>query len=228
MKDIKHVFFDLDHTLWDYEKNSTAALRELVRNFGLDEFVTEDEFLKVYQKVNEKLWHKFNNGQVDRDHIKKYRFPQVLRKLKIFVDHKPEEMTDFFVNNCSNRTEVFPGTHEVLTYLKEKYPLSIITNGFPEAQYPKMEGSDLNQYFEDIVISHEVGFRKPQIEIFQLAMKRLNASPESSVMIGDNPKTDIRGAENAGMKAIFFNPTGNRKSVTDWQIEHLAELHKIL
>lgn len=228
MKNITHIFFDLDHTLWDYESNSILALKELVSHFEIDNHVTSEEFLKTYHKINEKLWHKFNNGQIDREHIKQYRFPQVLRKLNVFIDHKPEDLHEFFMTNCSNRSEVMPETHETLTYLKEKYPMAIITNGFSEAQYPKMKASNLNQYFSEMIISNEVGCRKPEKEIFDLSMKRLGAKPETSVMIGDNPKTDIRGAEQAGMKAIFYNPTGNRKSVTEWEIQSLGELVRIL
>lgn len=228
MKDIRHVFFDLDHTLWDYEANSTAALVELVSHFQIDKHVDADTFLRAYHKVNEKLWHKFNSGQIDRDHIKKYRFPQVLRKLNIYISSKPEDLHEFFLTNCSNRDLVFPGTFETLDYLKGKYPMAIITNGFPEAQYPKMKASGLDRYFEDIVISQEVGFRKPEMEIFHLALDRLGAKAETSVMIGDNPKTDIRGAADAGLQTIFFNPTGNRKSVNQWEIQTLEELIGIL
>ena len=228
MKGIKHVFFDLDHTLWDYSTNSSEALKELVTHFGISEFVTEEKFLKTYNSVNEKIWRKFNNGQIDREHIQKYRFPKVLRKLKIFIDHKPEDLNDFFIENCSSRTQLMPYTLECLTYLKEKYPMAIITNGFSDAQYKKMDSSGLNNYFDHLFISNEVGFRKPELEIYQLAMAKMNATPESSVMIGDNPKTDVRGAEKAGMKAIFYNPTGKRKSITTWEIESLVELIDIL
>ncbi len=228
MKNLTHVFFDLDHTLWDYETNSVQALKELVSHFGIDAQVEADEFLRTYQKVNEKLWHKFNSGQIDREHIKQYRFPQVLRKLKIFINHKPEELHEFFMTNCSNRSEVMPETHETLIYLKEKYPLAIITNGFSDAQYPKMKASRLDQYFSDMIISNEVGCRKPDKEIYDLALRRMGAKAENSVMIGDNPKTDIRGAENAGLQAIFYNPTGHRKSNTQWEIQSLGELMRIL
>lgn len=228
MKNIKHIFFDLDHTLWDYERNSIAALGELHVRFKLAEFVSFEGFLKTYQKVNEKLWHKFNNGQIERDYIKKYRFAEVLQKLKIHIDHQPSDLHDFFLSNCSNRSEVFPYCHETLSYLKEKYPMAIITNGFPEAQYPKMSAASLNQYFDEIVISQEVGYRKPEKEIFDLSLRRLNARAETSVMIGDNPKTDIRGARDAGLQTIFFNPKGTHKSVSEYQIESLQELINIL
>lgn len=225
---VKHVFFDLDHTLWDYEKNSIAALVELHGHFGLDEFVTAEEFLKTYHKINEKLWHKFNNGQIERDYIKKYRFAEVLQKMKIYINHQPSDLHEFFLDNCSNRTEVLPYCHEALSYLKEKYPLAIITNGFPEAQYPKMKASSLDQYFDEIIISQEVGFRKPEREIYDLSLERMNAKAETSVMIGDNPKTDIKGAINAGLQTIFYNPNGTRKSTSQFEIESLAELIRIL
>lgn len=205
-----------------------AALIELYHHFGLSKHTEAETFLSAYQKVNEAMWSKFNNGSIGRDHIRTKRFPEVFEKLGVPFNYDVEEVHDYFLNNCSNRSEVFAYAHETLEYLKAKYPLSIITNGFPEAVHPKMKASDLNQYFKDLVISLEVGHRKPEPEIFRLAMKRLDAKPETSVMIGDNPKTDIRGAEAVGMKSIFFNPTGNRKSVTEWEIQSLDELIKIL
>ena len=228
MKNIKHVFFDLDHTLWDYEKNSIETLTDLVYKFGIDKQVTVEKFLKVYQSVNEKLWHKFNNGQIDKAHIQQYRFPQVLRKLKVYIDHEPSDLSDYFINNCSIKPGLMPHTLTALNYLKEKYPMAIISNGFPEAQHPKMKSSGLDQYFDKVIISELVGWRKPQPEIYQHALSEMNASAATSVMIGDNPKTDIRGAEQAGLKAIFYNPTGNRKSVTEWEIQSLEELVGIL
>ena len=121
-----------------------------------------------------------------------------------------------------------PHTMTALNYLKEKYPLAIITNGFPEAQHPKMKSSGLDKYFDKVIISELVGWRKPQPEIYQHALKEMDATAETSVMIGDNPKTDVRGAEQAGLKAIFYNPTGKRKSVTQWEIQSLEELVGIL
>lgn len=228
MKNIRHVFFDLDHTLWDYKKNSIETLTDLVFEFGLNEQVSVERFLKVYNSVNEKLWHKFNNGQIDKDYIHKYRFPQVLKKLNVFIDRKPSELSDYFISNCSIKPGLMPHTISTLNYLKEKYPMAIITNGFPEAQHPKMKSSGLDKYFEKMIISDSIGWRKPQLEIYHHALEEMNAKAETSVMIGDNPKTDIRGAENAGLKAIFYNPTGNRKSVTQWQIQSLDELVGIL
>ena len=121
-----------------------------------------------------------------------------------------------------------PHALETLHYLHQKYPMAIITNGFPEAQRPKMKASGLDAFFPHVVMSETIGYRKPDLQIFEYAMGLLGAKPHSSVMIGDNPKTDVRGAEAAGMKAIFYNPTGNRKSITEWEIQSLNELMRIL
>ena len=228
MKGITHVFFDLDHTLWDYETNSRETLADLAHHFDIDRHVPIERFIAVYEKVNEKLWHKFNNNQIDREHIHKYRFPQVLRKLKVYVDHKPEDMTHYFIEHCSSKSALMPHAMETLHYLHEKYPMAIITNGFPDAQRPKMKASGLDKFFPQVVMSETIGYRKPDVQIFAYAMQLLGAKPNTSVMIGDNPKTDVRGAEAAGMKAIFYNPTGNRKSVTEWEIQSLNELMRIL
>ena len=228
MKGIKHVFFDLDHTLWDYKKNSIETLTDLVYKFEIDKQVTVEQFLKVYNSVNEKLWHKFNNGKIEKAYIQQYRFPQVLRKLKVFINREPSELSDYFISNCSIKTGLMPHALGALNYLKEKYPLAIITNGFPEAQHPKMKLSGLDHYFDKVIISELVGWRKPQSEIYHHALRKMNAQAVTSVMIGDNPKTDIRGAEQAGLKAIFYNPTGKRKSVTQWEIQSLEELVGIL
>ena len=228
MKQITHVFFDLDHTLWDYEANSRQTLADLVHHFGLIEFVTPQKFIDTYEKINEKLWHKFNNNQIDKEYIRKYRFAMVLQKLKVYINNEPEELTEYFISNCSIKSALMPHTLDALNYLHGKYPMAIITNGFQEAQTPKMKASGLDKYFDHVIVSDTIGIRKPDERIFQYAMNLFNAKPHRSVMIGDNPKTDIRGAEAAGMKTIFYNPTGNRKSVTEWEIQSLHELVGIL
>jgi putative hydrolase of the HAD superfamily len=228
MKEVTHVFFDLDHTLWDYQANSRRTLADLVHHFGLTEYVSPEKFIESYEKVNEKLWHKFNTNQIDKEYIRKYRFAMVLQKLKVYIKHEPEELTEYFVNNCSIKSTLMPHTLDALNHLHTKYPMAIITNGFQESQFPKLKASGLEKYFDHVVVSDTIGFRKPDERIFQHAMNLLNAKPHTSVMIGDNPKTDIRGAEAAGMKAIFYNPTGKRKSVTQWEIQSLHELVGIL
>lgn len=228
MKGITHVFFDLDHTLWDYERNASETLVDMMREFGISEQVEEQKFLKAYNSVNEKLWHKYNHGQIDKEHIRKYRFPQVLRKLKVYIDRQPEDLHDYFVSNCSAKSGLMPHALMALNHLKGRYPMAIITNGFEDSQHRKIHASGITHFFGEVVTSETLGYRKPQPEIFHHAVKAMGGKPETSVMIGDNPKTDIRGAEDAGLKAIFYNPTGGRKSVTEWEVQCLSELVGIL
>ncbi len=228
MRNITHVYFDLDHTLWDHSLNAKETLIELVNYFDIGHHVPTEEFIRVFEKVNARLWHKYNQKEIDRNHIRKYRFAQILRTLKIYIAHKPEELSDYFIYHCCRKPGLMPGTLNALRYLKEKYMLGVITNGFSDTQQVKIDASGLAPFFDSIITSETTPYRKPEAQIFHHALSLSQVAPHQSVMIGDNPITDIRGALDVGMEAIFYNPTGHRKSVCEWQIESLDELIRIL
>ncbi len=225
-----HIFFDLDHTLWDYESNARIVLRDTYDKFKIQEQTTHgpERFIEVFFKVNDSLWHLYNQGHIDREQIRQRRFENVFSELKILGFDQGEAMSEYFLFNCPRQTQVMDGALEVVSYLKAKYHMSIVTNGFDDVQSIKLNVSGLDSYFSHVFTSENTGFKKPNRGIFDCAMKELGVEPESILMIGDNHSSDILGARNAGITPLLFNPNGKVKSDCEIQINHLSELIELL
>ncbi len=226
MSNYKHLFFDLDHTLWDYERNSEATLRLLYDQFALSQssLFTIDEFIRKFTEVNERLWDLYHIGKINQDHIRKERFRIVFNSLRLEFD-SIEEFSTEYIAECPKMGMTLPGAIELLEHLTGNYELHIITNGFVDIQDIKLKTSGLDKYFDQVIISGHTNYRKPDREIFLHAMSETNAQPETSIMIGDSLESDIRGAKNVPMDQVFFNPkmTSHQEEVT-YEISNLLEM----
>lgn len=208
MKHVKHIFFDLDHTLWDFERNSKETLAELYDEFELEPIIQNKErFLATYQTVNAIYWKKYRDGHIDKQTVRFGRFADTLKRLKVEnSDTLGQKIGDEYVLRGPHKKYLFPHTHETLIGLQERFPLHIITNGFKEVQSVKMGGTKLDQYFNLILCSEDVGVNKPNKKVFQRALEMTECDPANAVMIGDNIEADIRGAQKVGMSTILFDP----------------------
>ena len=227
----KHIFFDLDHTLWDFEKNSAETLKELYHKFNLNEFGIDslERFIKVYQNRNEVMWEQFRYGKIDKDTLRNKRFEYTFDDLGIEEVALSNSLSEEYIRIAPYKTNLFPDTHEVLTYLKEKYVLHIITNGFVETQFKKMNSSLLTNYFSEIIISEQTGFKKPDPDIFIHAIEKANTNADESLMIGDNLDVDIAGARSANIDQVYFNPNKiAHQHLTTYEISSLIELKNFL
>lgn len=228
---IKHVFFDLDRTLWDFETNAYKTLSDLYRVHALKQkgICDVDIFIDKYKMHNELLWKLYRDDKVEKDVLRSRRFKLTLLEFGINDDHLAHELGDQYIKKCPLKTHVFPFTYEVLNYLKEKYHLHIITNGFEEVQYVKLRHSKLLHYFEQIITSEQVGVKKPNPEIFSHALLKASCKSNESIMIGDDLPVDILGAKAMGMFQVYFNPEkiSHQESI-DFEISCLSELKQIL
>lgn len=230
-KNISTVFFDLDHTLWDFETNSREALDEIFQIFKLGDKRVRSaiDFIHVYERINENMWAGYRDGTISKNTLRKDRFPRALAAFNIQDDKLASEINDYYLENSPRKTNLFEHAHTTLDYLKDKYALYIITNGFEEVQNVKMKGADLDKYFEKVITSEMVGVRKPDPKIFEFALSTANVNPEASVMIGDDLRADVIGGQRAGMKGVFFNPTEkSHEEQIDKEIVCLSELKTIL
>lgn len=225
---IEHVFFDLDHTLWDFEKNSAKAFEYIFkkREVNLD----LEAFLEVYIPINLKYWRLFRNEQVTKSELRYKRLKEAFDILNYNAnDELIDILSEDYINTLSNYNYLFDGAVEILEYLQPKYKLHIITNGFETVQYKKMKNSNLIEFFETITTSECVGVKKPNPLIFEQALKVSNAKPENSIMVGDSLEADINGAKNVGMTPVFFNPDQNEIDKTKIKIiNSLTELKQFL
>lgn len=228
----KCIFFDLDHTLWDYETNSRETLLELYQAYDLlEKGVTAfDDFHQQFRKVNTELWYFYDRGAIDSDTIRRERFKQILSAFDAYEEKLSEKLSYEYLTTCPLKGTLMPQAKETLDYLKENnYDLTIITNGFEEIQNLKLTAGDLHQYFDHVVTSQKAGHKKPAKEIFDYALSLNGISAEHAMMIGDNLITDIGGAKNAAIDAIYYNPEqiGHQESVYR-EITSLTELRQIL
>lgn len=231
MRQYKCIFFDLDHTLWDYETNSCDTLKELFSAYGLQACgVTDcDSFEKQFKKVNTKLWDLFDTGMITSDVIRKERFRQILEHFNISDQKLCEDLSADYLHRCPKKGNLIPHALETLEYLSANYEMTIVTNGFEEIQNVKMEAGNLHRFFPHVITSQKAGYRKPSREIFDYAMKMNNVLANEVIMIGDNLVTDIGGAINASIDTVFFNPDKVQHDVNvKHEITSLAALQKIL
>lgn len=231
MKEYKAVFFDLDHTLWDFEMNSLEAINELfdIHQLAAKGVPAKKDFIETYRLINDELWELYHMNKITKEMLRNGRFQKVLLAFNIDDALLSKKLADDYLSISPKKKNLFPGTIPLLEYLSQKYSIHIITNGFKEVQYTKIKNSGLEKYFEHIHISEEIGFKKPQAEIFHYAVSKSGTVHESCIMIGDNVETDITGALNAGIDHILFNPLQIKvPSIVKKSISRLNELHSIL
>ncbi|MCX6294820.1 MAG: YjjG family noncanonical pyrimidine nucleotidase [Bacteroidetes bacterium] len=225
------IFFDLDHTLWDFEKNSSEALSELIVKFELLQkgVSSIDNFLNEYFIINVRLWDDYRKNIISKETLRYDRFHQALKKFEIDDFELAKAIGNDYVAIAPFKTNLFPYSIEVLKYLKNKYTLHIITNGFEEVQHLKLRNSDLSTYFSEVITSERSGFKKPDERMFRFSLDLTKAKVETSLMIGDSLEADIIGAKNVGMKQVYFNPLGNpHEEELTHEIKSLDELMTIL
>ncbi|ANE51990.1 YjjG family noncanonical pyrimidine nucleotidase [Flavisolibacter tropicus] len=204
----KHIFFDLDHTLWDFDANARATLHQMHQDLNLAERGVHDFelFHTNYLAHNERLWERYRKGQIRQDELRLKRMRLALLDFKIGDEELAREMGETFVQLLPTRTIIFPDTIEVLQYLTEKgYHLHLITNGFVKTQYSKLSSCGLDVFFKEVITSEGSNCLKPEKEIFEYALGKAGASVKESIMIGDALDIDILGAMNVGMDQIHVN-----------------------
>ncbi len=230
-KRYKHVFFDLDRTLWDFDAAAEVAFERIYDKYGLKSLgiPSAHEFHEVYHPLNEQLWVLYRSDQITKDELNRIRFLKPLEHYGIHDVDLADHLSEDYVYWSPRIVRLVPGTMDLLDYLKPKYHLHLITNGFQEVQHTKLSGSGLEPYFETLTVSEEVGVKKPNPEIFRYALKKAGANAEESLVIGDEMAVDIDGARAAGIDQILFNPSGEVvEGERTFEVKSLLEIMGIL
>ena len=227
----QHLFFDLDHTLWDFEANARATLLRLHQKMNLEQRGINDFelFHKNYLVHNENLWERYRNGSIRQDELRIKRMRLALLDFKIADEVLAMEMSVYFLELLPTMTILFPHTKEALQYLvKKNYLLHLITNGFEATQHSKLKYSGLDKFFNAVITSESSNSLKPRKEIFEYALQKTAARPEESIMIGDNIDVDIVGAKNAGLDQVYVNHLGTKPAIQPtYTVHSLKELEAI-
>lgn len=223
LNNIEHIFFDLDHTLWDFDRNSALAFREIFRKQCIE--IDLDDFLQVYKPINFKYWELYRNNSVSKEALRYGRLKESFDSLRFEAcDTTINTIAEDYIEYLPNNNHLLEGSIEILDHLSKTYKLHIITNGFEEVQQRKMINSGIFDFFQTITTSEEAGVKKPHPQIFEKALQKSEASPRKSVMIGDNLEADIIGASQFGLHAIYLDPNDLVSQNKFPQIKKLKEL----
>lgn len=223
----KHLFFDLDHTLWDFDKNSALTFDKIFKlnNIAID----LNTFLEVYVPINLQYWKLYREEKIDKKSLKFARLNDAFKAIDLDVSTRIiHKLSDDYITHLSTFNHLFPGTIELLEHLQPNYTLHIITNGFKEVQHGKLNQSNIDHFFQTVTNSEMVGVKKPNPKIFNHALQLAKATKEESLMIGDNLEADVMGAINFGMEAICFNYHNETLASNIIGVDHLLELKKYI
>ncbi len=228
-KRYKHIFFDLDRTLWDFDRNMQLTLEELYERYKLEQqFNDFGNFLSAFNVQNERLWNEYRHGRLSKDILRWKRFELTLKEYGINNQHLAEIMGEEYVKESPMKTALVPHTREVLEHLQKNYQLHIITNGFSEVQFTKLKLCGIDNFFTRVTTSEISGYHKPHPLAFAHPLSSVNAKKSESIMVGDDLEIDIIGARKFGIDQIFLNIEGteHNEKVTH-EIASLLELKRI-
>jgi putative hydrolase of the HAD superfamily len=224
---ITDIFFDLDHTLWDFDRNSKLAFGRVFQKHKIQ--TNLDDFLDVYLPINLEYWRQYREERISKEELRLRRLGDSFSELKMkFSDADLNAMAITYIDELPVNNHLFSDALDVLEYLFPKYRLHIITNGFYEVQHKKIENSNIGHYFSTVTTSEDVGVKKPNPLVFQHALQKANATPETSVMIGDSFEADVLGAEKVGLHTVFFNYRNETVTTDHRNISTLNELMELL
>lgn len=224
---VTDIFFDLDHTLWDFEKNSALTFELIFEKHGLP--IDLEHFLEHYVPINLRFWKLYREDKINKPELRYQRLRQSFDLINVTIDDKTiNQLSEDYITYLSSFKHTLPGATEILDYLKKTYRLHIITNGFTEIQEKKMMVSNIRQYFDVVVDSEMAGVKKPNPNIFHTALNLAGVRPEKALMIGDNLEADILGAQNVGLNTIHLTTGEKQNQKFSPSIVHLNEIKSLL
>jgi len=224
---IKHIFFDLDHTLWDFDRNSGLTFEKIFEDLNIK--ISLIDFLSVYEPINLKYWKLYREEQISKPDLRYHRLREAFDLIEYYPDDDiVNQVSTAYIDHLSGFNHLLDGTIEVLQYLQNSYQLHIITNGFEEVQRRKLRNAKIDGFFHSVTNSDMVGVKKPNPKIFNFAMHSVSANPDESLMIGDSLEADIQGAESVGMRTIWFDPKASSNGYTKQRVHNLIELKNLL
>ncbi len=226
----KNIFFDLDHTIWDFEANANETLRELYNLYKLSRYAehSEDDFVNIYKIKNDALWDLYREHKIEKSLLRTKRFTDTFEEMGVPSNEIPTDIWDKYLDICPTKTRLMPGAIETLDYLAGKYTIHLITNGFAETQRRKLKHSNLEQYFNSLTISEEVGVQKPHPLIFKTALENAGSKMKTSTYVGDNINADIKGGLNSGWRVFWLNPDGTKPKMSLELFDYVNEIDSLV
>ena len=224
---VDHIFFDLDHTLWDFDKNSGLAFQRLFDTFNIS--LALPDFLEIYEPINLEYWRLYREDKVTKTALRRGRLTNAFAHFNlVFEEETIDAMAHQYIEELPKDNYLFSGAVELLKNLQGNYKLHLITNGFHAVQHKKLINSKIDQFFTTVTTSEDAGVKKPNPLIFKHALNLSKAVPERSVMIGDSYEADILGARALGFKTIFFNFRNQNFADSGTEVQELSAINCLL
>lgn len=226
----KNIFIDLDNTLWDFEVNSKDTIEDIFYKYGIDRAGTFKEFYPVYKEINKFLWGELKKQRITKDFLCWNRFFMTNEKFGISDEILARNMGNDYLILSPKKTKLLPNCIELLEYLKANYKVFLITNGFKEVQYSKIKACGIENYFDKVFTSEEVGHTKPNKEYFLHVINETCSKIDESIVIGDDLENDIQGANNIGMDSIWLNLKAvvQNEVFPKYEVRNLLEIMELL
>jgi putative hydrolase of the HAD superfamily len=232
MNHAKELFFDLDHTLWDFEKNADETLAELYEIYKLNQYSdhTPEEFAAIYHRINDELWELYNEHKIEKAFLRTNRFVQTFKEMGYPEGQIPNNLWEQYLEICPTKLNLIPDAKEVLSFLSSNYKLHLITNGFKETQHRKLKHTGLDQFFDTLTISEELGIQKPDPRIFETALKNAGSNRKTGVYVGDNFNADVLGGIRSGWNVFWYLPKKekDRPAFEHPQLVRIKKLKELL
>ncbi|AZQ45017.1 YjjG family noncanonical pyrimidine nucleotidase [Nonlabens ponticola] len=226
-KNIEHIFFDLDHTLWDFDRNSKLTYAGIFKEENLD--IDIEKFVQIYIPLNLKFWKMYRHNEISKEELRFQRLKTAFDSYGIEVDKvQIDHIADQYILKLPEHNHLFEGCLELLDGLKDRYQIHLITNGFDEVQEYKITNAGLKKYFAYMLTAETAGVKKPDLKIFEQAMKDTGATPFNSLMVGDSLEADVEGALAAGMQAVWFDPDKIDANYNGYRVERLSQIQELL
>lgn len=236
MKQYRYYLIDIDRTLWDFDANSESAIHTLIDRHPRLSSVIEDKhlFFEKYDILNHKLWAQYEKGEISKDTLRWLRFHVAFELYGICDEEFSKQFGEEYLQQMICEKKLIPGAKSMLERISSiGGKMAVLSNGFKEVQYYKLERSGIRDFFSDIIISEEVGYQKPDPNIFRIALERLcgytqqenpkgwDEAKEHTLMIGDDYTNDIEGAQAFGIDQFFYNPKKRPSSGVTFESEEL-------
>ena len=231
MKKYRHLFIDLDDTVYDFAWAARESFRETYEKLEYGRFFESfGQYLSIYEPYNLELWRIYGEGKITKEELNRRRYSYPLEAVGVYDDELAATFCREALSRIPTKGKLVPGAKELLEYLQPRYSMHILSNGFKELQSHKMRTAGIYGYFNTIILSEDIGVNKPNIKLFEHALERAGATVDESIMIGDMFETDIAGARNAGIDQIYYNPKGkeNNPFTPTYTVNDLLQIKEIL
>ena len=221
------LLFDLDNTILDFSESSRLAFAKVYNQLNTNKELKD--VYTLYKGINHSIWKEREAGLISHTELKTKRWKLLCDAIRVTAD--ADKLNNIYFEEIKVNALFVDGVEELLPVLYKKYRLMVVTNGLSEVQWSRIEDKNLNDYFEHIVISDEIGTAKPDKKFFHHCAGLIgHPSRDRVLVIGDTPMSDIKGGNDYGYDTCWYNHNNidNDGQVATFTISHMKDFIDVL